>query len=195
MDGGHGPDPVPDRCASSGRVFGRSSGSFAKRSGRPARPGGRRVRRCSRRADGAGGRYGSARRYDGFVDDPDGVAGRLRTGGGICNFPLVEGEYKPPVLGLQKAKTLLPAELCSLPAGSKQIAVLDLASGAHHMEGHIPGSFWAIRSRLDLSKLPAADAVVLTSEDGVLAHLAAGDLQKMPPRKRSWSSKVGPQPG
>jgi 3-mercaptopyruvate sulfurtransferase SseA len=58
------------------------------------------------------------------------------------------------------------------------MAVVDLDTSRTYAQGHIPGAWFAIRSRLpqDLAKLPKTEAIVLTSPDGALARLAAVDL-------------------
>ena len=59
--------------------------------------------------------------------------------------------------------------------------VLDLSLSKDYLAGHIPEAWFAIRTRLDrsLKKIPLRDAVVLTSEDGVLARLAAAEAQAL----------------
>ncbi|HEX5509687.1 MAG TPA: rhodanese-like domain-containing protein [Pseudolabrys sp.] len=59
--------------------------------------------------------------------------------------------------------------------------VLDLSRSPDYRKGHIPGAWFAIRSRLKeaLAKIPTPRDLVLTSEDGVLASLAAADLQAL----------------
>jgi rhodanese-related sulfurtransferase len=63
--------------------------------------------------------------------------------------------------------------------------VVDLALSRRHREGHIPGAWFAIRARLAeaLDKLPAAGDLVLTSEDGVIARLAAAEIADRTSRK------------
>jgi rhodanese-related sulfurtransferase len=61
--------------------------------------------------------------------------------------------------------------------------VVDLSSSRDYLRRHIPGAWFAVRSRLDraLKKIPVRGTLVLTSEDGVLAGLAvseAGALAK-----------------
>jgi rhodanese-related sulfurtransferase len=53
--------------------------------------------------------------------------------------------------------------------------VVDLSLSRDYLAAHIPGSHFAIRSRLGgaLGKIPLRGTLVLTSEDGVLAALAA----------------------
>ena len=63
-----------------------------------------------------------------------------------------------------------------LPAGWSSI---DLEPSRRYAQGHIPGAWFAIRSRFRgaLAKLPADEAIVLTSADGALAQLAAAELR------------------
>jgi hypothetical protein len=58
-------------------------------------------------------------------------------------------------------------------------AVVDLATSVEYWERHIPESWWGVRLRLpsDISLLPERNMVVLTSPDGVIAHLAYKDLK------------------
>ena len=55
------------------------------------------------------------------------------------------------------------------------VSVIDLATSLHFRSRHIPGAWWAVRARLGeaRARLPATPALVLTSEDGILARLAA----------------------
>ena len=59
--------------------------------------------------------------------------------------------------------------------------IIDLASSRDYLAGHIPGAWFAIRTRLDraLKKIPLNGTVVLTSEDGALAQLAAAEAQAL----------------
>jgi rhodanese-related sulfurtransferase len=89
------------------------------------------------------------------------------------------GLHVPRVLGLDGAAvaSIEPADLRGrLAAGD--MTVIDLDTSRSYAQGHIPGAWFAIRSRLvkDLGKLPKPDAIVLTSPDGALARLAAAEL-------------------
>jgi 3-mercaptopyruvate sulfurtransferase SseA len=55
---------------------------------------------------------------------------------------------------------------------------VDLSLSRRYGQGHIPGAWFATRTRLPeiLAKLPAAETLVLTSPDGRLAQLAAAEL-------------------
>lgn len=92
----------------------------------------------------------------------------------------VTGRHVPRVLGLDGASApgIAATELRDrLAAGTA--AVIDLELSRRYAQGHIPGAWFAIRSRLDaaLAKLPANVAIVLTSADGQLAALAAAELR------------------
>jgi rhodanese-related sulfurtransferase len=65
--------------------------------------------------------------------------------------------------------------------------IVDLSLSREYLTGHIPGAWYAIRTRLDraLGKLALRDTLVLTSEDGRLADLAVNEaaaLVKIPVR-------------
>ncbi len=57
--------------------------------------------------------------------------------------------------------------------------VVDLSLSPAYRKGHIPGAWFTIRARLAhaLSKIPMNGELVLTSEDGVLAGLAACEIR------------------
>ncbi len=90
------------------------------------------------------------------------------------------GPHLPAVLGLEAASVpqIDAIELHDRLAAGK-VTVIDLASSKRYALGHIPGAWFAVRSRFAtaLTKLPAHQAIVLTSPDGALAALAAAELQ------------------
>ena len=59
------------------------------------------------------------------------------------------------------------------------VTIIDLSTSPNYRRGHIPGAWFAIRSRIAgaLEKIPLRSKLVLTSEDGVLAGLAVADVQ------------------
>jgi rhodanese-related sulfurtransferase len=59
--------------------------------------------------------------------------------------------------------------------------IVDLSLSRHHLAGHIPGAWFAIRTRLAraLEKIAVDGALVLTSEDGVLAKLAVVEATRL----------------
>jgi rhodanese-related sulfurtransferase len=55
--------------------------------------------------------------------------------------------------------------------------IVDLDTSLRYRAGHIPGAWWAIRSRLgeSLARVPQRSMLVLTSSDGVYAAICAAD--------------------
>ena len=89
------------------------------------------------------------------------------------------GPHAPRVLGLEDAA---PASIEPVALRDKLTSgatvVIDLDTSRRYAQGHIPGAWFAIRSRLaeDLGKLPQPETIVLTSPDGAAARLAAAEL-------------------
>jgi rhodanese-related sulfurtransferase len=102
--------------------------------------------------------------------------------GGLLNLPLVRGPHISAVRGFKRSDTIQPSELETWLQSTPEPALIDLASSAVYGQGHIPGAHWGIRSRLDkdLQKIPCREHLVLTSPDGVLAHLTAEDVKTFP---------------
>lgn len=61
--------------------------------------------------------------------------------------------------------------------------LVDLSTSLRYRAWHVPGAWWAVRSRLAAARENIGDAaeIVLTSEDGVLAHLAAPEAAELWP--------------
>ncbi len=68
------------------------------------------------------------------------------------------------------------------------VTVVDLSTSPHYRRGHIPGAWFAIRSRLDhaFKTIAPKGEVILTSEDGVLASLAVADAEALAGRPVHW---------
>jgi rhodanese-related sulfurtransferase len=91
----------------------------------------------------------------------------------------VSGRHVPRVLGLEAdAVSGIEASELSRALAAGSAVVIDLALSRRYGQGHIPGAWFATRTRLPhvLAKLPASEIIVLTSPDGRLAPLAAAEL-------------------
>ena len=86
-------------------------------------------------------------------------------------LPQESGPRKPRVPGFAAWAT----------AREAQGAVLDFSTSLRFRRAHLPGAWWAVRARLAeaRSKVGDAEALLLTSEDGVLAHLAASEVARL----------------
>jgi rhodanese-related sulfurtransferase len=95
-----------------------------------------------------------------------------------------KGEPAPALLGTPSDKSVIP----SAPLSTDNATVIDLSSSPHYRRGHIPGAWFAIRSRLDraFEKIVPPGDVILTSEDGVLASLAVEDAQALTKNPVHW---------
>jgi rhodanese-related sulfurtransferase len=89
----------------------------------------------------------------------------------LAGFEMESGTQKPPEV--RKWKTV------------KEVSgtVLDLSTSLRFHHAHIPGAWWAVRSRLAEAKarIGEVERLVLTSEDGKLAHLAAPEAAALWP--------------
>ena len=105
--------------------------------------------------------------------------------GALEGVTLERGPAPVAVYGLDGAKpaTVSAQELKGL-LDAKQAAVADLASTLRYPEGHIPGAWQVVRSRLreDLAAIPGDGLLVFTAPDERLARLTATDAAKLTSR-------------
>jgi rhodanese-related sulfurtransferase len=88
------------------------------------------------------------------------------------------GERPPAVPALEGARIdEVDAAALRERLAAGEVTVLDLATSLEYRAGHVPGAWFAVRSRLAeaLDRIDAAKRLVFTSPDGVLARLAALD--------------------
>jgi rhodanese-related sulfurtransferase len=87
------------------------------------------------------------------------------------------GPWTPVVLGSSDRAVTIDEAALKVRMDNGSAVVVDLDWHRDYRAGHIPGAWYGIRSRLDtiIPALPAADLIVLTSSDGVLAALAAAE--------------------
>jgi rhodanese-related sulfurtransferase len=96
-----------------------------------------------------------------------------------------KGMPAPALLGTPAMdKALAPAALKAMGGAT----VIDLSTSPHYRRGHIPGAWFAIRSRLDraMAAIAPAGPVILTCEDGTLAGLAVDDAQALTGQPVRW---------
>ncbi len=108
-----------------------------------------------------------------YVLEPEGAAG-------FSGWETARGPRQP--IEFPRAGTLSPAALAARLAQGG-VTVLDLSTSLQFRARHIPGSWWAVRARLDQARtlLPHARSLVLSSPDGILAHLAAPEAKTLWP--------------
>jgi len=91
-----------------------------------------------------------------------------------------KGRPPTPVLGpTPPPERAIEAAALSELVAKDRVTVIDLSLSPAYRKGHIPGAWFAIRTRLTqaLAKIPINGELVLTSEDGVLAGLAASETR------------------
>ncbi len=100
-------------------------------------------------------------------------------------FPGAFSETGPEIVRVlggdgARCESITPQEL-SMTLARGEAAIVDFDTSLNYRKGHIPGASFAIRARLgDIKdRLPRAAMLVATSPDGVLAALAAADLEKL----------------
>ena len=100
----------------------------------------------------------------------------------FADVNLVSGDYKRVVPGLEQIKLprIEPTELNAL-LRTKSVTVIDVADSLSYRRGHIPGAWFAIRSRLQesLRVLPSSSGFVVTGDDAALVALSARDLAEI----------------
>lgn len=93
---------------------------------------------------------------------------------------LALGPWKPTLPALPDA---LAITVDDLARRAPSVALIDLAPSPAHRKGHIPGAWFAIRSRLAeaLATIRPGDfeALALTSPDGALARFAAPEVEAL----------------
>jgi rhodanese-related sulfurtransferase len=95
-----------------------------------------------------------------------------------------KGRLAPKLLGTPSPNAVEPSAVLAID----DVTVIDLSISPRYRRGHIPGAWFAIRSRLEhaFKTIAPTGAVILTSEDGVLASLAVADAQFMTEGQVSW---------
>lgn len=102
------------------------------------------------------------------------------------------GDLAPALLAAPAMEAAI--DVASLPSDA---TIIDLARSPDYRRGHIPGAWFAIRGRLDkaLPNIPVKGTLVLTSEDGLLAGLAAVEAQRLTRAPVKWLMGGTPETG
>ena len=94
---------------------------------------------------------------------------------------LATGPWRATTTDAPAVATVSVDELAAL-LPEDNVALLNFAPSAVHVQGHIPGAWWALRSQLGaaLAALPRPPRrLIVTCGNGQLAALAAADLQAL----------------
>lgn len=93
---------------------------------------------------------------------------------GLTGWPTESGPRGPSLARRPAWPSITPEQLAAR-IDAPGLAVLNLSNSLKHREQHIRGAWWAVRSRLAqaASAMPAVRELVLSSDDGLLAQLAA----------------------
>jgi rhodanese-related sulfurtransferase len=94
----------------------------------------------------------------------------------VGDWAMERGPRVPAVLGFKRWRSVRPQQL-----SPDADTVIDLSTSLHFRARHVPGAWWAVRSRLASAheNIPETSDVVLTSEDATLAHLAAPEAAEL----------------
>ncbi|QKM65017.1 sulfurtransferase [Polynucleobacter tropicus] len=92
-----------------------------------------------------------------------------------------QGTWKPPLPQLPQVANVDASTLSSWLKSDSNTIVVDFSTHANYVKGHIPGSWYALRSLLQdaMSKLPKVDRYVLTSSPSELSIFAAQEFQAL----------------
>jgi rhodanese-related sulfurtransferase len=110
-----------------------------------------------------------------YVLEPEGADG-------FAGWDTDSGPRVNPPAGFTPWATLPPADLARRQAAAPGgVLVLDLSTSLKFRARHLAGAWWAVRSRLAEARARAGTAplLVLTSDDGMLAHLAAPEARAL----------------
>ena len=84
--------------------------------------------------------------------------------------------HRFPGVDRAPSATITPAALAALIQRASPL-IIDVGNSADYVRSHVPGARWCLRSAL--ASVASGSPLVLTSEDGVMARLAARDLAEL----------------
>jgi len=100
---------------------------------------------------------------------------------GLTASDLTErGAWQNPLPLLPKVDFIDVTSLVELQRSNTEVLVIDFSTHAFYVRGHIPGTWFALRSELAqaMKSIPKADHYVLTSTPPELAIFAAAEMQQ-----------------
>lgn len=98
---------------------------------------------------------------------------------------LESGAEKQAIMGYEEQETIEPGELKAALQSGEPMVLVDLSFSRNFRSGHIKEANWCIRQRLEAALVlrQPVGLLVLTSEDSVIAHLAAADTKRLDARQ------------
>jgi 3-mercaptopyruvate sulfurtransferase SseA len=92
-----------------------------------------------------------------------------------------QGLPAPQLLGMKPHVEEITAQALRDQIVRGGVAVADCDGSLRYREGHVPGAWHVVRSRLKdhLGKIPPAELLVFTSPDGLLATYATADAARL----------------
>jgi rhodanese-related sulfurtransferase len=103
---------------------------------------------------------------------------------GFSGWSVARAPYRGAVTGgLRPWPAITPAQWYQRMRGQADCAAVDFATSLRHRDRHVPNAWWAVRARLAEAKKFVFNpkALLLTSEDGMLAQLAAPEAAALWP--------------
>ncbi len=99
---------------------------------------------------------------------------------GLAKAALESGPEQRAVLGLSDARAAFEIAVMRLVGmlPGRDMTLIDLTDSQHFKRGHIEGAWWTTRRQLPdaIQHMPETEMLVLTSHDGIVAHLAAPEI-------------------
>lgn len=97
--------------------------------------------------------------------------------GGITSKKVTTQPHYPIIYGTLWTKFISPKQL-ERYMNKNEVVVIDINSSLKYRDGHIPGAYWSVRSRLchEIKNISLIKCIVISSDNDNLAKLAANDL-------------------